>query len=120
MLKKIIAALALLAACVLPSAIVAPPANAGYFNDVYHAEDDSGYNEAIHIMCEDGRHFWLSLGQNSPARCGFHVARVIARTDQHVRMFNTLPPYQTINVWPGWSVNVPSGGSFRMYMQRPY
>jgi hypothetical protein len=99
--------------------INAPAAQAGNFNDVWHAADDGGYTAMIQIECSDGRRFWLAKGDGSPSRCGFHVKRIIVGWDQTVRCFNNLPPYQTKTYYTGNFNEVPSGSSMKCYMQRP-
>ena len=98
---------------------VASPAQAGYFNDLYHAADDSGYTAPIRIECSDGRIRYLYVGEGSMGKCGAHVKRVWPSYNQMVTCYNTLPPYQRITYWDGNTRELPSAASFRCYMQRP-
>lgn len=125
--KTLLAAIVLLCTTLMGAALgVGNPAQAlptnahrGTFNDVTHASGDTGYTAPIHIICNDGRHAWLYVGESSPGKCGFHVARIVVALNQTVYCKNSLPPYQNIYYYTGNYNAVPTASSLKCYMQRP-
>jgi len=93
--------------------------------DVTHASDDSGYNADIHVVCTNGNHRWLGLGDStafgSPytACGGGGVERIVVGWDQTVYCKNYLPPYQNRYFYTYEYNEVPSYASLKCYMQRP-
>ncbi len=92
-MKKIIASLVLILCTTLGVVFTSPPANAGWFTEVYHNSADEGYNAPIWIKCHDGRTSYLLPGEGSPARCGARTDYIYVGTGQQISCQNLFPPF---------------------------
>lgn len=119
MVSKALALLVGFATMLGLSILNAPAAQAGNFNDVVHASDDSGYTADIRIRCSDGRIRFLGVGEWSGPKCGAHVDKIMPEYNQMVVCENMLPPYQSRTYWQGNTWELPSWSTFKCYMQRP-
>jgi hypothetical protein len=122
MFKKILAALALTAAAVVPTAFVPAPASAAWGTDVTHASDDSGWASPIRIQCNDGKYLNLGRGQSSAFGAGSActlsgVAVIVVPAGHTVYCKNALPPYQNRYYYVG-RTEVPSAASLKCYDQQ--
>lgn len=105
-------------------AVAPAPAAAAWGTTVGHAADDSGYVADIHVVCDDGRHFWLSpgertfLGQEGKTCTMAGVSKIIVGYNQTVYCKNYTPPYENTYFYTGTN-SVPSGRTYKCYMQRP-
>jgi hypothetical protein len=121
-MKKILALLAMLGTLLALNLSTATPAQAAWGTDVKHASDDSGYTADIHIICTNGNHRYLAVGEwtLSQKPCGYGgVQRIVVGYNQTVYCKNYMPPYQNIYYYTGNYNEVPSGASLKCYMQRP-
>lgn len=124
MKNKIAAILAALAVLFGMSMLYSPaPASAAILTDVTHAADDSGYTAPIHIVCTNGTHRYLYVGESSvfgsKACSGGGVQRIVVELNQTVYCKNYLPPYQNKYYYSLEYNEVPSYASLKCYMQRP-
>lgn len=125
MFKRILALIATLMLIAGLHIATSTPASAAYGTDVTHAADDSGYTADIHIVCTNGNHRWLGLGERTAlggasTACGMGgVQRIVVGYNQTVYCKNYLPPYQNIYYYTGNYNEVPSYASLKCYMQRP-
>jgi hypothetical protein len=92
--------------------------------DVTHSRNDSGYTADIHIVCTNGNHRYLGLGESSFGTAGKScgqggVERIVVGYNQTVYCENYLPPYQNKYYYTGNYNEVPSYASLECYMQRP-
>lgn len=115
--------LALTSTALQPATAAPVQVRKAILTDVTHAADDSGYNADIHVVCTDGRHLYLGLGDSSvfdsPACSGGGVQRIVVGYNQTVYCKNYLPPYQNRYYYTGNYNEVPSYASLKCYMQRP-
>lgn len=122
----LLGALGITASTTTAQASVAQPVVAkvhkAILTDVTHASDDSGYTADIHIVCTNGTHRYLGLGEStvfsSKACSGGGVERIVVGADQTVYCKNALPPYQNKYYYPFYYNEVPSYASLKCYMQR--
>lgn len=122
MLSSFFLALALL---IIPQVIVAPAANAAWGTSVSHASDDSGYRRDIHVVCNTGKHVYLSpgektfLGGSSAESCSLSgVDRIIVAYNQTVYCKNLVPPYQNRYFYTG-TTYFGSNQTWKCYDQWP-
>lgn len=121
--NRIVAPLALLLAAVLLPLLTVSPASAAWGTMVTHASNDAGYSADIHVVCNDGKHLWLSPGQStafgtSTACTLSGVDRIVVGYNQTVYCKNYVPPYENRYYYTG-TTSVPSNRTYKCYMQRP-
>lgn len=104
--------------------VVAPaPAAAAWGTSVTHASDDSGYTRDIHIVCENGNHRYLGLGEGTflstnPGCPASGVNRIIVAYNQTVYCKNYAPPYENKYFYTGTNY-VGSNKTYKCYDQWP-
>lgn len=92
-------------------------ANAGWFTEITHAKDDSGYSAPIYIQCHDGRVFSLLKGQWSGAFCGARTDYMYVSPGMKIRCLNLFPPFgwRTYDT-TGWKY-IEGGTQLKCYVQ---
>lgn len=105
------------------TAVAPQAAQAAWGTSVTHASNDAGYSADIHVVCNSGKHIWLSPGQGTAFGTGpsctlSGVDRIVVGYNQTVYCKNLAPPYENTYYYTG-STGVPSNRTYKCYMQRP-
>jgi len=137
-LKKLLAAITLFLTFILIAAGFAAPSTASTSNDVVkvqqrkawgtsvsHSSSDSGYTRDIHVVCNTGKHVYLSPGQSTflgateAESCSLSgVDRIIVAYNQTVYCKNLVPPYQNRYFYTG-TTYFGSNQTWKCYDQWP-